>query len=232
MKQYIKNQRIALAIVAYVLVLGGIFFGGINFLVAKIHEVNNQMQTQKLDRETQSQQINDIPKMQQQFDDIESQKAIIEGMFLNKDDAVALIEKLEGLAEQCGVGVKIAVDDKQDDLKKKPAATKASKDAPEVVALQDLLPGNNFLKFTLVLSGGYDGITKFISRIENMGYYNDVTSLDIKKNLETNNPVVSSGMSGIFGSAPVNNSNASGTKVSADSQGDLAATLSVVFYIK
>jgi hypothetical protein len=232
MKYFIKKNRVILAIMIYIVFLGAFFFV-VNKIVVMIDTSNDDIQKQALIQEIKYKQIDNIPKMQEQFNEISLKKEKLEAMILKKEDAVKLIEKIENLAAQCKVGITIAVAEVQVDPKAKKAVPK--KGEVVVKKFDEFLPGENYLKFTVDIDGSYDDVFNFFYKIENMSYYSDILSFDIKVNNEKASAIstVVNNVLDPFGGSS-NNSPASSKNVnSSDSPtGDIIGNFVIAFYLK
>jgi Tfp pilus assembly protein PilO len=227
MKEFIKKYKVIVAIAAYVVLIAGLFYFVVGRIVTKIQGVGDQIVQQDLAAQSKQQQVNEIPKMQQQFDEISSKNDVLSNMFLNKNDAVKLIEQVEDLAKQCQVSVDISVQDNQ--VAPKPQAPATPGASPTVVGS---LPGSNYLKFTFNLKGSYNNIVEFMSRLENMQYYADIISMDIKQNTEidtTSPPASGSGVLNPFANSPTSKTQTANTPPKG---GYISAALDVVFYLQ
>lgn len=213
MKNFFQKQREIIAIVVYIGVIAILVYFVILPLISKIEGVNNQIQEESMKQEIVKQQLAELPKIQQQYEALQENEGSID-VLLNKDNAVTLIEKLETLADNCGDKIEISVQNSQS--QKNIAVVTAKKNT------DDALPSADYLQMQITLTGDYNKIVDFISKLESMEYYSDITGVEIKQSdIAENTGVIN----------PFNSS--SSNKISDKSnQGDLEAILNVVFYTK
>jgi hypothetical protein len=220
MKKFFQKQKELIIIIAYVGIVLILVYFVILPLLLKIKEVNNKIQEESIKQEIAKQQLAELPKIQQQYDILQANEGTID-VLLDKDKAVTLIESLEKLAEDSGNKIEIFVQNSQLQKNVMVATTKTKTED----TLLNALPSSDYLQMQIVLTGDYNKIINFISRLENMEYYSDITGIKITQNDFTGNIEATS----LFGSVSINNSN----KVSDKSNPEnLKATLDVVFYTK
>jgi len=235
MKDFMKKNRIALAIVAYLVILGGLLYWATNMLVAKIQDADDQIQIQQLSEQSKATQISDIPKMQQQSDEIASGKDTLNSMLLDKNDAVSLIEQLETIAQQSQVDVKISVQDSADTAKSAAPVIGVPVNTDTPATIEDSLPNKNYLKFTLAMTGSYSNMVNFMSKIENMPYYGDIISLDIQHvdKQQTQAPAISSTTLNPFvAGAPAKAPGAASQEPATQDDNTITGSIVVAFYLK
>jgi Tfp pilus assembly protein PilO len=217
MKNFFQKQREIMIIFVYVIVIAALFYFVILPLLSKIEGVNNEIQEESMKQEIVRQQLANLPKIQQQYDVLQENEGSID-VLLDKDKAVVLIESLEKLAQDSGNNIEISV---QTPPAQKSTAVKPGKKTLENV-LVDALPSTDYLQMQIKLTGDYNKIVDFIGRLENMEYYSDIIGIQIGENDTASGAVVINPFSSV--------KPADSEKIS--NQGDLKATLDVVFYIK
>lgn len=220
MKKIFQKQREIIIILTYVGVILVLVYFVILPLLSKIEGVNNQIQEESMKQEIVKQQLGELPKIQQQYDTLQKNEGTID-VLLDKNKAVTLIESLEKLAQDSGNKIEISVQNSQ--LQKN--VTVATTKTPADKTLINTLPSSDYLQMQIILTGDYNKVVNFISKIENMEYYSDIIGIKMMhSDLAGNNEVINS-----FNSVSINNSDKISSKSNA---GGLKATLDVVFYTK
>ena len=198
MANFIRKQKIILAIAVYVLFIGAIFFFAVKPLLERGRDIREQIEKEKALQEGRQQRLGEVSALREQYAKIERHKGELD-VLLVRDDAVKLISVLEGLAEKEGVGIMIAV---EESIPKPKASTRSkqedsSKEKEKKEVLSDGLPSQDYVQFTITLSGQYGAVVNFIERVEAMPYYADILSLTFKakeekEDVPSGNPMVSS----------------------------------------
>ncbi|HMN19580.1 MAG TPA: hypothetical protein PKA31_03235 [Candidatus Moranbacteria bacterium] len=198
MTDFIKKQKIALAIVAYILLIAAVVCFVVLPLLEEGRHIREEIERETALQEGRQQRLGEVPKLREQHAKIETGREELD-VLLVRDDAVKLISVLEGLAEKEGVNIEIAVDES---LAKPKATARAkqddSKDKEKKEALIDGLPSQDYVQFSVTLNGPYGAVVNFIERVEVMPYYADILSLAFKTREEkeerpSGNPLVGSG---------------------------------------
>lgn len=222
MNNFLRKQREIVAIIAYVAVIFLLVYFVVLLLIEKINEANYQIQEEGMKQEIARQHINDLPKIQKQYEELENSIDLTD-VLLDENEAVALIERLEKTAKETENNIEIEVQ-AQNDQKKSPAKTKAGAE----VLLVDELPTQDYLQLKITLDGRYDSIVDFVRKIENFEYYCDITEVQINRSDD-----VSSARSGSEATNPFSFSVKKDEKdIAKDKNGPLSSSLIVVFYKK
>ena len=223
MKIFFLKNRIAVVLVAYCGLLFGVIYFAILPLLAHINSTNEQIQQELANRQGKEQRIAELPKIKQQYTDIEENKELISGL-LDKNQAVTLIERLEKLANDTGNKIVISVKDAPIvDTKKIPQSAK-DKDAKEN-PLRESLPSSNYLQMQITINGSYNNGINFIEALESFEYYADISGIQIKQAKASSTQRDNSLLN------PFSSSSASsGQKIKIDKAGDLDFILDVFFY--
>ncbi|HEX8974378.1 MAG TPA: hypothetical protein VF817_02725 [Patescibacteria group bacterium] len=236
MKKILRKQKVAIALGVYVILIVCLVYFVIVPILGKINDAREQIQKESMDQESRSQQLSQLPKMKLQYQNVQDGESSID-VLLSNNDAVDLIERLEKLADQTGNKITITAQDPAAQ-KTAPAQSNNQKNkAPDQNSIAGTLPSPDYLQMQLQLSGDYNAILKFITALENLEYYSDVTSVEIKQDqTETNANIASSVGTGAlnpFASSTNNkiqNADIASIK-NARKNNRLAASLNVVFYI-
>ena len=220
MKKIFQKQREIITIFAYVGVVLVLVYFVILPIISKIEGVNDQIQEESIKQEIVKQQLGELPKIQQQYNNLQENEGLID-VLLNKDKAVVLIESLEKIAQNSGNKIEISLQNSQ--LQKNVAVVTTKSNSDDT--LINALPSADYLQMQILLTGNYNKVIDFISRLENMEYYSDITGIEMKQSEPSNNVGIIS---------PFNLSSTTSSKKISDqyTPGDLEATLDVVFYTK
>lgn len=237
MKTFLKKRRELIAIAIYVCVLGAVGYFIVRPLLAEINRRRDQIQEETATQDDQKKQIAELPSIKEQYLSVQSKGGTL-NVLLDKNDAVTLIEDIEQLAQNTQNEVKITISQNDPNSRDAIAAQKdaASQKQPgdKSVSIRDALPSKNYLEMNIAITGQYNAIVNFMEKIENMQYYSDIISFDMKKDDSEKNPVAQS--SGVISSSPFSAQGqgaapAAPAPVSSADQ-KIAATLDVVFYLK
>ncbi len=217
MKNFLNKQREIIALLAYVMIIAGLIYLVILPLIARMGNMNDQIQQESLNQESVRLHIAQLPTIQKQYQTI-NEDGDLRGVLLDRNKAVTMIERLESLAEKTNNKISITI---QDDNNAKKTAVKGS--APTATSLVNDLPNTNYLQMKITLNGKYNSIVSFISLLESFEYYSDIISVTINREtpemLSQSNP-------GVFDSGGF-----SSNKVEAKTMPDsLTASLDTVFY--
>ncbi len=98
MKKFFQKQREVLTVVAYVGFVVLLVCFVIFPLLKKISNVADNAQRDILDHDIVRQRVNEIPRMQQQYQLVEKNENILD-VLLDENEAVQLIEELEKIAQ-------------------------------------------------------------------------------------------------------------------------------------
>lgn len=228
MKNFLKKQKEYIALALFLIMIFGLLHFVVIPLLGKIDGIKNVMEEATLKQEIKKQRLEELPKIREQYSEIENQQEKIE-VLLSKKQAVALIERLEKLAQDTGNKISISI---QEDAPKKSAPIGSlKKDSPETT-LVDSLPSKNYLRLKIILLGDYSGIFRFISSLETLEYYSDIVSINIGQVTDEQTVFGQSTSNGFDVASPFNAQNSDSAIVSKKSAGKLSASLETVFYSK
>ena len=218
MKTFLNKQREILAIFFYIVFIAGLIYLVILPLITRIADMGNQIQQENAKQESARKHINELPKIQKQFQDLQSKNDLM-NILLNNDRAVVLIEKLEKLAASTNNQITISVKDntasKSIPAKKTETTTKT---------LVELLPNPDYLQMKISLDGDYNSIVKFVRLLEKFEYYADIIAIRINKSdIATSKEIMLGNSSGVVST----DNSVSSENIVSDK---LTAALDVVFY--
>lgn len=240
MQNFLKKQRQALALIGYALILVAVFFFAVKPLLAKINARRDQIQEELATQEDRKKQILALPNIKEQYLAVQKENDKL-SVLISKDEAVNLIESIEKLASDTNNAVKITIvqadpNSREAILAQKQAAQDKqsgdkNKDKNKDVSLVDTLPGKNYLEIKISLKGKYNDALRFMEKLENMHYYSDILSFDMRaedsSSGQANQITRSSDPFANRGQSP----SASPVEVSSEEQ-KIVTDLEVVFYLK
>lgn len=177
MKNFIKKNKIILAVVIYMAVLGSAFYFVAGHLLSAISGNNVKIQENLVDREIKEKRLAEIPKMKEQYQTVASEERFFIPL-VTEDKAVELIEKLEKLAQSSGNEINIEIQSNTGKVDTSKAKSKKTED--EKQSIRDSLPSSDYLELKINLSGSYNQLLDFIEKFEALQYYSDIVSLDIE----------------------------------------------------
>jgi len=235
MKKFFKKRSIPVALAAYACVIGAIGYFVIRPILGEIGSRRDQIQEEIAKQEDQKKQIAELPVIQAQYQTVQSSGSAM-NVLLDTNDAVTLIEEIEQLAKNTNNEVKITISqadsNSKDAIVAQKAAASEKQPGDKSVSITDNLPSKQYLEMNIALTGQYNDIVDFIEKIENMRYYSDIISFQIKRDDSVKNAVATS--SGIISSPFAGQDKNAPKQVMplANSDQKLAAVLDVAFYLK
>jgi|GEM_PF-5565454 len=133
---------------------------------------SDEIQRKKIDNEINQQGISKIPEMEK-MSEIFKQKAGNLEIILENGGEVGFLKKIEDLAEETGNKVEIKiVSDKNVPIKKeKGSETK----------IMGSLPYDKYILLEVTILGNYDGLLKFLNKLEKNDKLVNVIGLDVSK---------------------------------------------------
>lgn len=177
MENFIKKQREIIAVVAYIFFIAVLIYGIVLPVYGKIGEMKDRIQEEQIIQESKRKSLSELPVISSQFEKIENSTFL--NSLLDRENAVGLIESLEKLASESGNEIAITAQE-QTNTKNTSAKSKKAQEKENIISL----PNENYLQLKITLQGDFNTIVKFIKKLENFPYYNDIISMQIQKNTE------------------------------------------------
>ena len=230
MKKIFQKQRELLAVIIYVGFILAIIYFIIMPLLSRINSVQDQIQEEKINQEIKEQSLADLPKMQEQYENLQNNEKMIDVLF-DKNNAVELIEKLEKLAQDSGNVITISVQEKEPAKDVSSKARKKTNDTEEKkpVSIVENLPSSEYMQIKLELKGGFDTAVNFIHKLENFEYYCDIIGIKMQQ-AEKGDKKISNTES--FGSININSVENPEGLLENISSNNVVTTIDVFFYTK
>ena len=147
-------------------------------MIEKIENKANEIQRKIVDYELNQSRLSKLPEMEERHAIFERHKSDLD-VIISSDKDVDLIKTLESLAEQTGNIVTMQISDAEE--KKSPKKDSEGKSNKEKEDLKLDLPYDNYIVIQLMLEGNYEQFLNYLSRLENLKYYVNVTSVVLTK---------------------------------------------------
>lgn len=228
MKKFFQKQRETMAIFVYFVAIMAVVCFVSMPLLGGINKVRDQIQEEILKQEIIRQQLGELPKIQEQYEMLIKKESVVDVLF-DKNNAVTLIEKLEGLAQSGNNKIEISVQDKPKSTQENKSSQSLSKKKDTEKELVEYLPSQDYLQMKITITGSYNSIVDFIKKLESFEYYCDITSIQIKQAESDNKQVADIGVANPFDS---NHAMENQEVVENIEDKKITADFDVVFYTK
>ncbi|MEK9174222.1 MAG: hypothetical protein AAB845_03080, partial [Patescibacteria group bacterium] len=188
MKNFLKQYQLILT--AIVILLAMVLTAW--FLVKPMYQqmlgLRDEIQQERVRQENQQKQIKRLPELKTQYERVVSEEGFFD-ILLTEDKVVGFIRRLEGLASDTKVEVKIQSNElKIEEVVQRKSRAQATPEEGEAVAeekkdktLSDYLPYADYLRLTLTVSGDYSAIIAFLSGLETLPVALDVIGIEVKQ---------------------------------------------------
>jgi hypothetical protein len=225
MKKIWEKYKEFFILLVYIILFACIIMFVARPLFDKIREKRDYAEKKSIDMDITQEKIKELPQIKDKMELIGQKEKNLE-IFFRQEDAISLIEHLEGLATETGNNITINIVEENNKIDKKDIK-KNSKDK-EVTIKGDLID-YNYLTMRIVLNGDFNSIHKFIKRTESMAYFSDIISLKLSQKNDTIDDQRKTINSSIFkgSSAPVEEDV---VEESRRYESPIDATLDVIFY--
>jgi hypothetical protein len=181
MKEFWRKNNEAIMIIVFLIVLGV----SVKFVILPLyHSVNSErdsIQKEILLQQSKKDRIQKIPDYKKQTESILKNKKQFD-VFISEKNALTLIERIEAVAQKCGVEIKIEIAEKTISApvqKKKDGADK--KKEGEIKTLVEELPADDYMSLKILTTGDFKGVYSFLKKMEAMDYMSDVISFSIRQ---------------------------------------------------
>lgn len=187
------DKRIFLVIATAVLFAGGLFWLAFFWQFGEIKTISDNIQKEQLDSSVRHERSQKILELGKELGDVEVQKKEMEAMLLDKNNAVPFLKKLEDVAAETNIVIKISVTDlskmksqtaKQPVVQPSDAESKSDiqkQDQAQKAAQPKVAPPDfsNQLGFSIELTGEYQSLVDFLTKLENLPYFVRVYNFQI-----------------------------------------------------
>ena len=181
MKQFMRKNRILLAVVVFLAVVPvAAYYIGV-FLLQRIEQKSYNYQKMLVDGELEKARVEKIPQMEAVDEEFERDGYVVNSI-LGRDREVDFIEYLEVLAGETENAINIEiVEAGRTELVKK---TKSKKQIEEdKKSIEEQLAHKEYTSMQLELRGTYASLLNFVNKLENGEYYVNIISFSLEKKL-------------------------------------------------
>ncbi|MFZ2154271.1 MAG: hypothetical protein WAV16_03505 [Candidatus Moraniibacteriota bacterium] len=171
---FLKKNKVYINIALLVVVWLAFVFLIIMPSLEKLQNRFDAVQMRGLDLKFNDEKIKKISALKDDFSKIESEKNNLNVIF-SKEEIVALVRDLEVLAQKTNNEIVLGVDEEN---KKIVNVDKTKKDAKENEILKNF-PTKEYFLVEINLKGDYNGLIRFIDKLNNIKYYNSIVSFNL-----------------------------------------------------
>jgi hypothetical protein len=182
MKEIWIKYKLAIMIVGFMLALIAVAYFLAFPLVLKIKNTSFEIQKKIVDQEVERSRFDQLPKMEENWNDIQARKDKIE-VILDKESEVGFIENVDSIAMRSGnvVDLKIGEGTNVREVAKIKAKDKNENSEKGIL---DEVGYLNFFPIQINIKGDYVGLYNFIQLLENSHFYVNIISIDSKKQID------------------------------------------------
>lgn len=171
---FLKKNKVYINIALLVVVWLAFVFLIIMPSLEKLQNRFDAIEMRGLDLKFNDEKIKKISALKDDFSKIESEKNNLNVIF-SKEEIVALVRDLEVLAQKTNNEIVLGVDEEN---KKIVNVDKTKKDAKENEILKNF-PTKEYFLVEINLKGDYNGLIRFIDKLNNIKYYNSIVSFNL-----------------------------------------------------
>lgn len=174
MKDFLKKNKIILAIAGYLTLIGLFFYFAVMPASEKITGKANDIQQEKIDQEITNMKIAAVPAIEKDYENYKENEGNL-NFLIDQSQAqdVEFIKDLEGLAADTGNRIEFKIQDAvkvADKNKKKDDAN-----------IKDKLAYADFISMQIALEGNYHSLLDFLHKLENHKNYVNILSVRSEK---------------------------------------------------
>lgn len=231
MNEFWKNHKVAAVLAAYVAVALPVVAFSAYWLFGQIRGLSDGIQQSMADDRIEKNRLAGLDSMKALAGKVDGDKEAIDSI-IDESQEVDFIKSLEGLAEECGLEIKITADDQSSGSSSKGQKSSAKDSQPSII---DGLSHKKRIMLTVGTSGSYSNTFSFIRKLENGRYWANVVSISLKKSAIEPESSRQSSAGGIFFAAPGSSSTpdrSSDEGSSASEKETLVSSLAVAVYLK
>lgn len=175
-KTFLKKYKLWLSVSITGILIGTALFFIAYKLIVKIKETSDVVQKKTIDNENNQSRIAKIPEMEAAQRSFLEREADLDAT-MGEDKEIDFIKKLEALAEITGNRISLKIDETE---QKKIESAKKAKDAEK--SILGSLPYDKYITVQISLEGGYSEFINFVHKVENLGYYLNIVSINAARN--------------------------------------------------
>ena len=187
------DKKIFSLVAVAVLLAGTLIWSAFWIQLEKIRDLSDNIQKEKLDSQVREERSQKIYEMGKELGDVENSQKEMGALYVDKENAVPFLKMLETFAESTGSSIKINVADlakTQPKTAKKPAVqeseAESTKDLQKEEKTQKAAKTQNIkqdfsnqLGFSLELTGRFQSLVDFLTKLENLPYFVRVYNFQI-----------------------------------------------------
>jgi Tfp pilus assembly protein PilO len=177
MKNIWKKHKAFVIVFAYAAAIVLAVYFAFMPIVADIKKTSDEIQAKIIDGQIEEAKLAKIPQLEKDMEEYNGKKDNLDEILVSGSE-VGFIENMESIAGATGNAVSLKIVDNQ-----KPATP--SKDSKAKSILGDL-NYKNYFSMEVTLKGNYQSLADFIHSFENMKYYADIISVNVKKDIVQN----------------------------------------------
>lgn len=176
-----KKYKLPIVYLGYLIVSVLLVFFVIIPTVGSIKKNSLAIQKAEADKEIFDKRIGKLDQIEEEFNEYAAKRENV-GKLLEDGGEVDFIKMMEYLADETGNSIKMEISEQPEGGKDKSASKK--KDADEGGVIEKSFSKEKVLVFKVGLSGNYEGLIRFLRKMEDMEYYSVISSIDVKKKSE------------------------------------------------
>lgn len=134
------------------------------------------VQRKLLDVRVNDEKLGKISNLKEEYDKVDSERDNLNVIF-SKNNIVELVKELETIAQKTENTIAVSVDEENKALVEI-GKDKAGTNSTENKFLK-MLPSENYLVIKIELTGNYNSLIKFVDKLNNIKYYNNIVSFKI-----------------------------------------------------
>lgn len=185
------------------------------------------VQMKLLDVQNRDDKLGKLNTLRDNFEKINGERKSLEAIF-HKNNIVDLAKELEIIAQKTENEISISVDEEN----KKILELSKSKTASKENELLKLLPAKDYFTIKITLVGNYNGLVKFVDKLNNLKYYNTIVSFNATSKKITIEKDKNSETDNVSGEINILGGNSGAVSLDAEEKEKLvlSSDLDVIFY--
>lgn len=182
MRQVWKKYKLGIIVAGYI---AAVWIAVVYLIIPLRHKASQrveEIQKAIIDNEINRDKADGIPEMEEQYRYFQEKKLQLDG-FLDSNEEADFIRKLETLSEETNnkISLKIEETPLKPEKKTREVISGDKKDGETKEDIISTLPYPDYIIIKISLEGTYEGLFRFIQKLENFEYYINVISLKLEK---------------------------------------------------
>lgn len=182
MKTIWTKHKILIIILGYAAIVSAALYFIFLPLIFKIKDVSSQIQASSLDSLIMRERLEKLPQMDEDWAGYEAGRDSLE-VLLSPDSEIGFIENIERIAENTSNAVILQIGNQQDAKELAKIKRSSAKDKDKEKGILDEVAYDSYFPIQMELKGNFENLFKFIHSIENMKFYVEIVSMDVKKSV-------------------------------------------------